>query len=411
MARIVIAAYGSRGDLVPLTDFGRRFVDAGHDVVMTTTPDLVEEVEGCGLQARAIDVELDVDPDMKDPLKEAMKLVRPSGMRKLGENLLAALDEVPADVLLLTPFAELAGHPLAEARNIPSIGVRLQPLSTTSAFPPSLMGAWSGGSMVNRSAGRRAAGLMDRLYGKTIAGFRNQLGLPAQSARKLRQERTAAEWPILHGFSPTVVPRPQDWRPGLEVTGYWWPQRPIGWEPQAELVSFLESGSAPVFLGLGSLILGKDDAARLSETIHEALVQVGVRGVVQAGGAGLDVVGDGVMTVGSVPHDWLFEKVAAVAHSCGAGTTGAALRAGLPTIAIPSPGGDQPFWARRLHDLGASAATVPRPKLTADRLAKAIDAALSEPSHRAAAQDLAGRIAEEDGAAMVVTTVEKLIRA
>jgi sterol 3beta-glucosyltransferase len=49
MARIVIAAYGSRGDLVPLTDFGRRFVDAGHDVVMTATPDLVEEIEGCGL--------------------------------------------------------------------------------------------------------------------------------------------------------------------------------------------------------------------------------------------------------------------------------------------------------------------------------------------------------------------------
>lgn len=87
----------------------------------------------------------------------------------------------------------------------------------------------------------------------------------------------------------------------------------------------------------------------------------------------------------------------------------AGLRAGLPAVAIPSPGGDQPFWARRLHELGVSSATLPRPKLTAERLARAIDTALTEPSHRTHAQQLAARIAEEDGAAAVVTAVEKLV--
>ncbi|MFI7000427.1 glycosyltransferase [Nocardia sp. NPDC050175] len=411
MARIVIAAYGSRGDIVPLTDIGCRLRNAGHDVVLTATPDLVDEIVGCGLQAVPVDFELEHELDEENPLRAAKEMVLPKGMRKLGENFLAALRDVPADVLLLSPFAELVGHPLAEARNIPSIGVRLQPISTTAAFPPSLLGAWSAGPVLNRGAGRFATALFDRMYGKTIAGFRDQLGLPTVPQRTLRRQRTDAEWPILHGVSPSVVPRPADWRAGLDVVGYWWPQRPLDWQPPGELVSFLESGSTPIFFGLGSLMLSKREATRISELVAAALRKVGLRGVIQAGGANLDVVDDNIVTVGAVPHDWLFGKVAAVAHSCGAGTMAAGLRAGLPAVAVPSPGGDQPFWARRLRELGVSSATLPRPKLTAERLAHAIDLTFTEPAHRTAAADLAARIADEDGAASVLTAVEELVRA
>ena len=248
------------------------------------------------------------------------------------------------------------------------------------------------------------------MYGKVVADFRAQLDLPPVSAKKLRRARTAAEWPVLHGFSPTVLPRPADWRPGLEVTGYWWPRRPADWTPPADVVDFLESGSPPVFLGLGSLIVSSAGSARLSEIMHEALQTVGVRGIVQAGGAALNVSGADVLTVGAIPHDWLFGKVAAVAHSCGAGTMAAGLRAGLPAVAVPSPGGDQPFWARRLRELGASSATIPRPKLTATKLARAIEAASSEPTYRSRAEELAAQIDREDGAGRVVAAVEQLVR-
>ncbi|HET6499894.1 MAG TPA: nucleotide disphospho-sugar-binding domain-containing protein, partial [Amycolatopsis sp.] len=87
----------------------------------------------------------------------------------------------------------------------------------------------------------------------------------------------------------------------------------------------------------------------------------------------------------------------------------AGLRAGLPAIAIPEPGGDQPFWARRLRELGVSAATLSRRTLTADRLAAAIDAALTNPVHRDNAQRLAARIAEEDGAGKVADAIEKAV--
>ncbi|ESV60946.1 family 28 glycosyl transferase [Mycobacteroides abscessus MAB_091912_2446] len=63
----------------------------------------------------------------------------------------------------------------------------------------------------------------------------------------------------------------------------------------------------------------------------------------QAGWAGINVDDENTLTVTEVPHRWLFPHVAAVVHHCGAGTTAAGLRAGVPTVAVPGLG-DQPFW-------------------------------------------------------------------
>ncbi|GAB18544.1 putative glycosyltransferase [Gordonia effusa NBRC 100432] len=410
MADIIIAAYGSRGDILPLTDFGTRLSRAGHRVVMTAPPDLADEGRHLGIDLRPIDFQFDDEIDVSkiDPLKAARQMVMPKGMKQLGDNILDALVDVPADLVVLSPFAELAGHPFAESRGIPAIGARLQPISATRDHPPTLAGAWSAGGFLNRQAGRNAASWIDRMYGKTIADFRERLDLPGKSARMMRRERTSANWPIVHGYSPSVLPRPDDWRDGIDVVGYWWPPA-NDWAAPDELTAFLDNGEPPVFVGLGSLMVTADEAARLSDVIGSALERVGVRGIVQAGGSGLNVDGPGILPIGAAPYDWLFPRVAAVAHSCGAGTTASGLRAGLPTVGIPSPGGDQPFWAKRLRHLGVSPMSLPRPKLKADALASAIDVALNDPTYHVAAQELAARIATEDGGAVMVKTIEQLV--
>ena len=334
MADILIAAYGSRGDIMPLTGIAGALQRVGHRVSMTCTPDLVDEITPLGIDARPADFRLnaDVDTSAADPLKLAAEMVKPRGMRQLGANLLAAMSDTPADIVLLTPFAELAGHLFAEARGIPSLGLRLQPMSATGDFPPSLLGAWSAGRVVNRAAGRSAARWFDRIYRTPLAGFRAELGLPRRSARSLRNARTAVKWPIPHGFSRSVIRTPGDWRHGLEVTGYWWPQDLPDWTPPSELVDFLDAGEAPVYVGLGSLMVPEKESARLSEVIGTALRSAGLRGIVSGGGAGLHVEGDDVLTVGTVPHSWLFPRMRAAVHSCSAGTTAASLRAGLPVV-------------------------------------------------------------------------------
>ena len=45
-----------------------------------------------------------------------------------------------------------------------------------------------------------------------------------------------------------------------------------------------------------------------------------------------------ILTIGDVPHEWLFPRMAAVVHAAGAGTTAAGLRAAVPAVPIPMTG-------------------------------------------------------------------------
>ncbi len=413
MATIGVIAIGSRGDVAPLTGVGIRLRQAGHRVVVVSYPLFGELIKGCGLEFRSIDVDDDSAADLADvspadAVRGLAAFLSPGGMRKLGDRVLTALRDEPVDLLMLSPFAELVGHPLAEALGVASVGLRLQPLSSTADYPPAVLGSWSAGGRSNRAAARWGERLIDGMYRGTVNGFRTELGLRRESTRRLRYARTASRWPILYGYSPTVLPRPADWRPGIEVVGYWWPPRPAGWEPPAELVRFLDDGPAPVVVSFGSTVTSVAAAERVSLLVRDALRAAGARGVIQSGWAGLTASGPDVIGVGEVPHDWLFARAAAVVHHCGAGTAAAGLRAGVPAIAVPNQA-DQPFWARRLNTLGVAPAAIPRRRLTAENLAEAIRITLSDSRFRDNAAELKARIDAEDGAGRVLTVVEELL--
>jgi UDP:flavonoid glycosyltransferase YjiC (YdhE family) len=283
------------------------------------------------------------------------------------------------------------------------VSLHLQPNHASAEFAPVVFGR-SLGSVGNRLAWR-AAGLAERLMFSGVNEIRADWGLPRTTLAATRRQQVAQEWPVLHGVSPHVLPRPHDWRAGLDLVGYWWPVTPADWTPPAELAEFLEAGPPPVFVGFGSSDSGQ--AQQISETVTTALRSGGMRGVIQAGEAGLAADGDDMLTIGDVPHEWLFPRTAAVVHAAGAGTTAAGLRAGVPAVPVPMTA-DQPFWASRLVSLGVSPAVLPGKRLTAERLAAAIRAAVAEPGHRERAGELAARLADEDGAARVLDLVAKL---
>ncbi|QRY54179.1 glycosyltransferase [Mycolicibacterium septicum] len=415
MATIAIIAIGSHGDVAPLTGVGARLQRAGHRVIVVAYQAFAELVTGCGLEFRGLADELNnpsadlSDVSARQAAKAMAAFLSPRGMRMLGDRVLAAVRDEPVDALLLAPFAELAGHPLADALAVPGIGVRLQPFSATADHPPAVLGAWSAGRFGNRAAARIGEAMIDGLYGRAVNHFRAQLGLPTAPARVLRHRRTDARWPILYGYSPTVLPRPADWRPGIDVVGYWWPEHATGWQPPTELVEFLDAGPPPVVIGFGSTVNSRAEAQQLSTRVAQAVRGAGARAVIQAGWAGLDFSGDDVIAVGEVPHEWLFAQAAAVVHHCGAGTAAAGLRAGVPAIAAPGPYGDQPFWARRLFDLGVSPRPIPQRRLGADNLGEAIRDVLSDNSFGDQAAKTAAAIAAEDGAGGVLAAVQKVL--
>jgi UDP:flavonoid glycosyltransferase YjiC (YdhE family) len=109
-----------------------------------------------------------------------------------------------------------------------------------------------------------------------------------------------------------------------------------------------------------------------------------------------------------VPHDWLFPRTAAVVHHGGAGTTAAGLRAGVPSVVVPFMS-DQPFWGRRVFALGAGPEPIPRKQLTAEKLARAISAAVTDPVIRRRAANVGRLIRAEDGVARAADLIDRYL--
>ena len=97
-------------------------------------------------------------------------------------------------------------------------------------------------------------------------------------------------------------------------------------------------------------------------------------------------------------------------HHGGAGSTAAGLRAGTPTIIVPHMA-DQPFWGFRVHALGVGPKPIPRPKLSAQRLAHAIRQTVTDPGMAQRAKELAAKVRAENGLTNAISMVEADISA
>ncbi|MFC9926929.1 glycosyltransferase [Streptomyces sp. NPDC127190] len=402
--RILIAAAGSRGDVAPYTGLGAELRRAGHDVALATTDTFAPLVHGAGLDFRS----LPADPRVRGGVTGGRGLMRAAAafVTELGQGFADAVDD-GTELLLLSPTTAPLGWHLTEATGTPSLGVYLQPTAPTGDFPPVVTGLRSLGRRGNRAAGRFALRMADRLYAEAAAKLRHRLQLPPASPSEVRRRQEQANWPVLHGFSTALVPRPSDWRPGLEVVGTWWPHHDAAERLPAVMEDFLSAGPRPVLVGFGSMAPGH--GARLSEIAVQALRRAGLRGILQAGSAGLaaDADTDDVLTIGDVPHALLFPRLAAVVHHAGAGTSAAALRAGVPAVTVPVTA-DQPFWAGRLAALGAATDPIPFRSLTAERLADALDRVVKQQAYTRAAAEAARHMATEDGAGRVLKAIERL---
>ena len=210
--------------------------------------------------------------------------------------------------------------------------------------------------------------------------------------------------PHLLGFSPAVLPRPADWAPWVGVTGFWFADAAADYTPPPELRAFLDAGPPPVASGFSSQVVRDGDA--LARAVIDGVEQSGLRAVLLGGYGALARVTPTAQAcpVTSVPHAWLFPRVAAVVHHGGSGSTAEALRAGVPNMAVPF-GYDQPLWGARLAALGVGPAPIAASALTAEALAEALRQLTTNAGMRARATAVGEVIRSEDGVARAVATV------
>jgi sterol 3beta-glucosyltransferase len=415
--RIAIIAPGSRGDIQPYIALGKGLEDAGHGVRILTNLEFEPLVRSYGLDCRpvAIGVQDALQEDGTRTAIESGKVlasfakladIARRAARTFAELGLEACRDV--DAILAGFGGILMGSSLAEKHGIPFIQAYNVPLTPTSAFPGALIPGlpFLPSGLANRLSHRATRQVLWQAVRMAGAVARREvLGLrPAPFFGPFGSD-LLKRGPIYYGWSPQVLPKPGDWDDSIEVTGYWFLDEPAGWLPPAALEKFLQHGPPPVYIGFGSMSHRDPDVTM--RLILDALRLTGLRAVVLSGWGGLRGADlpSSVFVADSVPHAWLFPRVAAVVHHGGAGTTAAGIRAGIPSVVIPFH--DQPFWARRVESLGVGPAPLPRRRLSAQGLARAIDEAVTDDGMRRRAAALGARVRAEDG---VGRTVESLGR-
>lgn len=417
---ILILTYGSRGDVQPYVALAKGLKQNGHDVTLATSERFRDFVLAHGLRFGPLSDDLlaIIDTDQGRDLLEntgnlfkvftrtltMLKQVGPMQQRLLRDSW-AAAEAARPDIIVFHPkayggphIAEKLGAPVILALPIPMVVPTAQ--YPNMGFPALKLGGW-----YNRMTYRAVNTLMGLSAAKHVKAWRAAHGLPRQKRFDLLHTTDGREIPVLHAVSKYAVPVPSDWPKSAIATGYWFLDAGEGWTPPAELEAFLSSGPAPVYVGFGSMA-GRNPE-RLADAAVAALQKVGKRGVIATGWGGLkaDDLPDTILKIDEAPHEWLFPRMAAIVHHGGAGTTAAALRAGKPSVVVPFFG-DQPFWGKRVHELGVGSAPIPQKKLTADNLAQALGKVTGDESIRRAADDIGRKIRSEDGVGTAVSFIE-----
>jgi sterol 3beta-glucosyltransferase len=418
---MTVLAMGTRGDVQPLLALAVGLQRTGrHRVRMIAPDDFRALVTGHGLDfyplgmnARALlgagnlGTGMESGRNMLVWVWQILRTMRPTFERLMENTWLACQG---AETIVFSTMG-LGAYHVAEKLGVPCCwAIPFPGFARTRAFPAVVFSTLRLGGAYNLWTHALAEWFMQQLTGRFLNRWRRRFNLPAiPLSRWPYSHLRGRPIPILYSFSPIVFPGPPDWGEHVHVTGYWFLDHAPDWRPSARLVDFIESGLPPVYVGFGSM--AHRNPQRTAQLVREALERSGQRGVLVTGWSGLDSDGStfrsaDLFMLDAVPHTWLFPRTAAVVHHGGSGTTGAGLRAGVPSVLVPHAG-DQPFWARRVMELGVGPQPVPYRQLTAERLAAAITCAVTDKDMRARAATLGERIRAEDGVGRAIEIIER----
>jgi sterol 3beta-glucosyltransferase len=416
--KVLIMTLGTRGDVQPFLALARGLAAAGHDAVLAAPRRFDEFVRNHDVRFAGIDdgplrlmdgggaVREDV---ATGGLGKRLALARqmPAMFARTLEDCWTVASDGPgagADVVVHNGQV-MAGQHVAERLGRPAVLALPLPMYVpTREFP------WPGQSMP-RLIPNRATFLGMRgpamVFGRTVDRWRATLDLPKRPRRHdPRRAPDGSPAPVLHAISRHVLPRPADWPATATMTGYWFLTDPDPPPLPRALSEFLDAGEPPVFVGFGSM--PSLDPAATTATVLTATRKAGVRAVIGTAWGGLtaETAAD-VFTIGEVPFDRLFPRVAAVIHHGGAGTIAAAAAAGRPQVVCPFVA-DQPFWGDRMHHLGVAPEPIHQRHLDPDRLAAAIQRAVTDIQISVVADRIGHLIRAEEGVHEAVRQLETI---
>jgi sterol 3beta-glucosyltransferase len=406
---ITILTYGSRGDVQPFLPLSLGLMSRGHNVILAAPArfkNLIEE-HGITFFPLAGDPE-ELSRRLNDAgynfIKQVNELM--SHAVDIGVEMLRQTEDACRDAdLIIHTFAHAVGaHTLAREKNIPDIHIQTFPMFTPTGDYPNVTMPNLGSRFLNRLT--HTLSMQITMLTSTL-GFeqvRRRAGLPKRKLyHPFKDDPPRLRTPILCAWSPSLLPPSSDSSPRVHVTGYYFLPENKSYSPPPELDEFLNSGKPPVCVSFGSMV--NKNAEKIDAVIRESFKRTNNRGVILSGwGSAKRESTSDLLYLESAPHDWLLPKCKMLIHHGGAGTTSAGLRAGIPQVVVPFTA-DQPFWGRRVREIGVGPKPIPVKKLSVEGMVRAMSEAGSN-AVLERAQAAGQRVRVEDGVGNAVRLIE-----
>lgn len=409
--RITILTYGSQGDVQPCLALAVALQSAGHSPLLALPAALRPQADALAIPAVSLPGDIarlsqGFNQAGKNPL--AMVRVMKTNLEPVAIEVarLAWQACLGADRVVHTFLFTLGAHAFARQLGIPDISVQFFPMFYASArYPQPAFPELPLGQGYNRLTHHLTHAVFLSTQRLMYVRLRKAIpGSPSRLTWPFKASAGRAATPLLLAYSPALVRPEADWGDHVQPTGFWFLDSPGSYQPPAGLEDFLATSPPPVCMGFGSML--HPLSRQLQRTLLDGLRQAGGRAVILTGWDGWQAAEPGPdrLFLPGAPHDWLFPRCAAIIHHGGAGTTAAALRSGRPNLVLPLAV-DQPFWARRIHESGASPAPLDPRTLTAAQVASAVRQALESDGIRQSAAALGAAIRSEAGVDKAVEVI------
>ena len=408
--KIVVVGWGSTGDVYPVLALSERLLGRGHQVRVCAPRFYRDKVLEIGAEFYEIGVVFDISEfhaamdaiiPKRDPTAMLRLIVEEGIVRRGGQWYQDCLTAMKGCDIVICHSVDIPAQEAAIRSGIPWLTVTYCPGFIKSLdFAPYPFPNWGRifNAIVWKLAEFRLASSVDVLFNRFIASVG---GDPRDS---VALDGMYSPFMNLIAASPTLCP-PADFPSNHKFTGVWHLASPT-YVPSSELVAFLEEGPPPVIITFGSM--GGSNGRATTEILIDAVRKTKQRAIIQAGWGQLgnpEAALPDIFCTEYVPHQWLFPRGCCVVHHGGAGTTASVCRAKMPSVVVAHHA-DQPYWGKRLSDLGVAPRHLHRRSLTATHLAKRIQQVLETPAMTARAQVLGAQMETEDGLTTAVEMVE-----
>ncbi len=420
--KIAILTVGTFGDAKPNVALSIGLKNSGHDVRIVSSTDSMQYITEHGIDYYSTGFsmkELSSGHDAKKIMEAGEKTKnRFMNMKSYLNNFIESLFMkglegcAGYDLIISAGFGVHVGYHVGEALGIPVIPVIYQPQSMTEAYPlcffkPLPLGKTLSG-MYNKLTYESSDVFLKLALKKTLNKCRVKAGLEAGKNMKMHKTLRNNHAPIIYGFSSLILPRPKDYPDNLYFTGYFHLEEDMKYEPPEDFLNFLNNGDKPIHIGFGSITMSNYED--LKTIILESLKLSNRRGVILTGWSGMkfEEKYDHIYVKDSLPHDWLFPKMAATVHHGGAGTVFTSIRAGIPTIAVPYTM-DTPFWSRVAYEANVAIKPIKPKELTAKLLADAITKATTDEAIIKRSQVLGENVMRENGVLNAVKIINSYL--